>query len=97
LSSFDSQRAKDSQNAQIVVGVVGGNTGSRHVNGGGVGGWYGERRSMERHVWVLSPPANIVIWGAAAREVGAGSCQFTVISFWLLVFSDWLLVNAPHP
>jgi len=84
LSSFDSQHAKDSQNAKIArfaVGVVGGNEGSRHVANVVVGGWHGEHRSVQRHFRVWPPRDTIVIWGAATREVGVGRCQFTVHSF----------------
>ena len=49
------------QNCIFAVGVVGGNEGSRHVVNGDVGGWHEERRSVQRRVRVLPPPANIVI------------------------------------
>jgi len=45
----------------IAVGVVGGNAGGRHVTNVIVGGWDGERRSVQRRYGKMPPRDKIVI------------------------------------
>ena len=73
---------------KIAVGVVGCSERSRHVATVNVGGWDGERRSVEREVLVLSPRWRDCHLSAAVREGSVGGWQFLVVGH-KLVLGRW--------